>query len=115
MKDDRLYLIHILECIRRIEEYVADDQDRFFQSTLVQDGVLRNLQTLAESAQRLSETIKKNYPEVDWRGLSGLRNILVHDYLGVNLREVWQLLATRLPPLKDTIQRILGDLEGTHS
>ena len=79
MRDNRLYLIHIKECIARIEQYVADGRDGFMDSTLIQDGVIRNLQTLAESTQRISDTIRLAHPEVDWRGIVGLRNILVHN------------------------------------
>lgn len=81
MKDDRLYLIHILECIARIEQYVSGGREPFIGSTLIQDAVLRNLQTLGQSAMRLSEAIRESRPEVDWRGIIGLRNVLVHDYL----------------------------------
>jgi uncharacterized protein with HEPN domain len=55
VKDDRVYLKHILRCIARIEEYTAAGREGFFSSHLIQDGVIRNLQTLAESSQRLSE------------------------------------------------------------
>lgn len=80
MKDDRVYLKHVLRCIARIEEYTATGRESFFSSHLIQDGVIRNLQTLAESSQRLSESIKESYADVDWKGLAGFRNVLVHDY-----------------------------------
>ena len=76
MKDDRVYLGHILRCISRIEEYTIEGRETFFSSPLIQDGVIRNLQTLAESSQRLSEDIKARYPAVDWKGLAGFRNVL---------------------------------------
>lgn len=65
MKDDRVYLGHILCCVSRIEEYTSEGREKFFASHLVQDGVIRNLQTLAESSQRLNEDIKAQYPAVD--------------------------------------------------
>ncbi len=79
MKDDRVYLGHILRCIARIEEYTVNGRDTFFASHLVQDGVVRNLQTLAESSRRLSQDVKALHPGVDWKGLAGFRNVLVHD------------------------------------
>jgi len=82
VKDDRVYLKHILRCIARIEEYTAAGRESFFSSHLIQDGVIRNLQTLAESSQRLSEGVRGSQPSVDWKGLAGFRNVLVHDYLG---------------------------------
>ncbi len=73
MKDDRIYLRHILRCVSRIEEYVADGRDAFMASHLIQDGVIRNLQTLAESSQCVSEPRKASQPGVDWKGLAGFR------------------------------------------
>jgi uncharacterized protein with HEPN domain len=67
MKDDKLYLIHISECIARIEQYTAEGKDTFFADTKTQDAVLRNLQVLAESVKTLSDSLKTSYPDVDWR------------------------------------------------
>ena len=107
MKDDRLYLIHIRESIARIEEYTTEGRAAFFTDTRTQDAVLRNLQTMAESTQRLSTDLKSAHPEIDWRGISGLRNILVHDYLGINLIRVWEIVERDLPLLKEQIATIL--------
>ncbi len=85
MKDDRLYLIHILESIDRVEEYTSDGMEQFLIDKKTQDAVLRNLQILAESTQRISPELKSAHTEIDWRGISGFRNVLVHGYLGVNL------------------------------
>lgn len=65
MKDDCVYLRHILECIRRLEENVAEGRDRFLKSHTLQDAVLRNLQTMAESTQRISYDLKAAHPEVE--------------------------------------------------
>ncbi len=90
MKDDTLYLIHIRECIERIEKYTAEGgKDAFLASTLIQDALMRNLQIMAESTQHLSNTAKEAHPEVDWYKISGFRNVLVHGYLGVDLDRVW--------------------------
>ena len=68
-KDDRLYLIHIKECIDKIDRYSSIGRAEFFGNTMVQDAIVRNLQTLAESTQRLSNKAKARKPEVDWRAL----------------------------------------------
>ncbi|KON81976.2 DUF86 domain-containing protein [Azoarcus sp. PA01] len=106
---DRVYLTHMLECITRIDEYVGGDEGRFRSSRLIQDAVLRNLQTLAESSQRLSAAIKAAEPQVPWRAISGFRNILVHDYLGVDVDSVWQVVKRELPPLKAALARMRGE------
>lgn len=77
----------------------------------MQDAVLRNLQVLAESSRKIPETLKAQYPEVDWRGIAGFRNILVHDYLGIDLERVWGVIANRLPGLKEVITAMKESLD----
>lgn len=110
MKDDRLYLIHIGECIARIEQYTAGGEADFKNSALIQDAVLRNLQTLAESSQRISDRLKTSHPSVPWRNISGFRNVLVHQYLGVDLDYVWRVVEHDVPLLKEQVHAILQDL-----
>jgi uncharacterized protein with HEPN domain len=97
---DELYLTHMLECVEHIEEYVQGNEHLFRNSRLVQDAVLRNLQTLAESSQRLSPTFKSEAAEIPWRAIAGFRNILVHDYLGIDLEVIWRVVSSELPQLK---------------
>ena len=89
MRDDRLYLIHIGECIERILRYTAGGRDVFLGDTMVQDAVTRNLQVLAESTRRLSDGLKARRSEVDWRAIGAFRNVIVHDYLGLDIPQVW--------------------------
>ncbi len=107
MKDDRLYLVHIVECITRIHDYTAPGRAEFLRSTLIQDAVMRNLQILTESSQRVSEELKADHPGVDWRAMAGFRNVLVHDYLSIDLAIVWNVIERDLPGLKRQIQAIL--------
>jgi uncharacterized protein with HEPN domain len=108
MKDDRLYLIHISECIERIESYIRGKNKKdFINSSLIQDAIIRNLQVLAESTQRLSNELKERENEIDWFKIAGFRNILVHDYLGVDIERVWNILEKDLPTLKSAIQKML--------
>jgi uncharacterized protein with HEPN domain len=111
VKDDRVYLKHILRCIARIEEYTAAGRESFFSSHLIQDGVIRNLPTLAESSQRLSERIRMSQSMVDWKGLAGFRNVLVHDYLGVDLEYVYRAVEQDVPRLKLACEGTLQGLE----
>jgi uncharacterized protein with HEPN domain len=110
MKEDRLYLIHISECIGRIEQYLPDrSKQTFLSSSLLQDAILRNLQTMAESTQHLSDSLKAKHPEINWRKITGFRNLLVHDYLGVDAERVWKIIEIELPTLKQTITTMLRD------
>ncbi len=100
MKDDAVYVQHVLECIARIEQYTKAGRAEFITSTLIQDGVIRNLQTLGQSVLKLSEPFKSTHPEVDWKSIVGLRNVLVHDYLGISVVRVWEIVEQDLPTLK---------------
>jgi len=109
MSKDRLYLVHIGECITRIKEYTVGGKDVFLSDPRTQDAVMRNLQTLAESTQRLSEDVRARHPDVNWRGIAGFRNVLVHGYLGVNPVRIWQIVEVDLPTLEQQITEILGE------
>jgi uncharacterized protein with HEPN domain len=109
VSDDRLYLIHILECIEYIEQYTASGYRSFRETKMIQDAVLRNLHTLTESTQRLSNTAKDAHPEVDWQGVARFRNVIVHDYLGIDLARIWDIVRQDLPTLKRSIAAMLAE------
>ncbi len=104
---DIALLDHIANCIERIREYTANSQDKFESSHLVQDAVVRNLQTLAESTQRLSPSLKETESSVPWRKIAGFRNVLAHDYLQVDLAVVWSVIERDLPELSAAIERMI--------
>ena len=108
MKDDRLYLIHILECIERIASYTADGREAFMGSPMRQDAVIRNFEVIGEAAKHLSESFKVEHSEVPWRRVAGFRDILIHDYIGVDLQEVWTVVEKDLPALEEAIRRMMG-------
>jgi uncharacterized protein with HEPN domain len=106
--DDQIYLTHILECVALIQSYTRNGKGEFMGSALVQDAVLRRLQTMAESTQRLSDHLKTKAPEVDWRSLAGFRNVLVHDYLGgIDLERVWDAVELYLPGLEAAVRKLM--------
>lgn len=107
MSRDKLYLEHILGCIGRIEEYSAAGRDIFLANTLVQDGILRNLQIPAESAGRISESTRELAPQIAWQQMRGFRNILVHDYLGIDMQFVWEIVRDDLPALRKQAGKLL--------
>lgn len=106
LQGDALYLRHMLECIGRIDEYVGGNEERFKNSRLIQDAVVRNLQTLAEPSQRLSETMQAGEAGIPWRAMAGFRNILVHDYLGIDADVIWRVAADELPHLRAALNRL---------
>ena len=98
------------DCPDRILEYTNAERSRFETSRLVQDAVIRNLQTLTESSQRLSDEIKSTEPQIPWRELAGFRNVIVHGYLGVDLGAVWLVVEQDLPALSEAVNRMLTQL-----
>lgn len=108
---DLAYLDFILDAIDRIEDYTRDGRARLFGDRMVQDAVLRNLQTLSEATSRLSESARSQHPEIPWRVIAGFRNVLTHDYLGINLDLVWPVVEEQLPNLKRAILAIRSKLD----
>lgn len=107
MKNDRLYVIHVVECINRILEFTIEGKTFFLSDLKTQDAVLRNLHILSESIQKISSETKLKYPATPWREISAFRNVVVHDYLGVDLERIWDIVERDLPPLKLNMERIL--------
>ena len=110
MKDDAFYLRHILESIHRVEEDTAAGADAFRASRVTQDAVLRNLQVLAESCQRLSASLKARWPQVEWSQIAAFRNVLVHDYLGVDLEQVWKITQSDVRALRKNVEVMLREI-----
>lgn len=104
---DRVLLVHMRDCLERITEYTVGGWLQFQSSRLVQDATVRNLQTLTESSQRLSQGLKATEPDVPWRELSGFRNVVVHGYLGIDLAAVWLVIEQDLPPLAAAVNRMI--------
>ena len=108
-RDDKVYLRHILDAIDKIEEYLKNiDEDRFKSVTLLQDGVIRQIQIIGEAAQHLSSSIVDIYTDVPWGDIAGMRHKLVHDYFGVDIDAVWKVAKEDIPELKKKVKQILG-------
>lgn len=108
MKDDRVYLKHILDAVGAIEDYTKGGQDAFAATRMIQDAVIRNLEVIGEAVKNLSPTLRGNHPEIPWQRIAGLRDILIHQYFGVDLGGVWGVVANRLPELKRHIEQLLN-------
>ncbi len=100
-KDPRVYLAHILECLEKIERFTAQGKGRFLQDPMVFDAVLRNFEVIGEAAKRLDDSYRTAHAEVPWRALAGLRDVLIHQYEGVDPERVWSIVETRRAPLEE--------------
>lgn len=113
MKNDRVYVEHILECITKINRFAGKDFSEFLNDDKTQDAIYRNLQIMAESVTRISHDTKSSHPEVPWRRLAAFRNVIVHDYFGIDASEVIQILTDEMPRLRQQMLVILREQGGT--
>ncbi len=104
MRNQLLYLDHIVESIQEIQQFTRDGRASFFESALIQAAVMRNLQTLIESAKRLDPEATGRHPEIAWERMAGLRNRLVHDYLAIDLETIWEIVSRDLGPLRGLLK-----------
>jgi|APFre7841882724_1041349.scaffolds.fasta_scaffold163452_2 uncharacterized protein with HEPN domain len=108
-KDFRLYLDDIVDAIHQIRTYLeGQNEEAFKKDRKTQDAVIRNLEIIGEAAGKLPEHIQKNEPDIDWRKITGLRNILIHEYFGINLPIIWDVVQNKLTPLEAVCRRLLA-------
>jgi len=107
---DRLYLSHILDALNKIETYVTVGRETFLATSHWQDAVIRQLEIVGEATKRISPDLCSKHPNVPWRRIAGLRDVLIHDYMGVDLNAVWEITQKEVPALKTNIQGILNSM-----
>jgi len=109
MKDNTLYLGHIRDAIDKIESYILDvNYEQFASNNMMIDAVVRELAIIGEATNNLSEDFRKNHPEIPFRDIIDMRNILIHNYTDVNIKVVWDTCKNNLPDLKKIVADILG-------
>lgn len=113
MKDRRVFLQHLAECLARIREYTAGGSDAFLSDHKTQDAVIRNLEIIGQIVRDLGpETLATQRPEVPWVRIAGTRNILAHQYLGVDLSLVWNIVERELSALEAAVAELLRERQG---
>jgi uncharacterized protein with HEPN domain len=111
VKGDQLYLKHILDAIDKVDTYIAVGHEVFIASSHWQDAVIRQLEIIGEATKRLSKQFCSRHSDVPWRRIAGLRDVLIHDYMGVDINAVWEITQKNLPPLRLRVESILRELE----
>lgn len=106
MKNDRIYLFHISEAIEKTFAFTADGKEVFFADAKTQDAVVRNFEIIGEAAKRISDSTKKLSPSIRCRTVSGLRDVLIHNYMGVDWDEIWNIITNHLPQLQSDIKML---------
>lgn len=108
MNRDALYLRHVLDAIGKIERYAAVGYAEFMAASHWQDAVIRQLEIIGEAVKRISPETLGNRPDIPWRRIAGMRDVLIHDYMGVDLEAVWQVAQHELAQLRQAVEELLG-------
>jgi len=109
MRDDLVYLHHIIDAVSSIEEYTANGREAFMASKMIQDAVIRNLEVIGEAVKNISPSFRNEHSGIPWKQIAGLRDILIHQYFGVDLNIVWLVVENRLPGLMLSLEDLLGE------
>jgi uncharacterized protein with HEPN domain len=111
-RDYKVYLGDMLVAAERIRSYTSGLTYQTFRGdTRTIDAVLRNLEVLGEAAKQVPEIIRSKHPDVEWRKLTGLRDILIHGYFGIDLDIIWDIVDTKLVPLTEQLSTLIRQLE----
>lgn len=109
-KDQTVFLKHILDSIRYINEYTKDkSQEEFLDSAETQDAVMRRLSIIGEASKNISPALREKHSRINWKAIVGLKNVLVHEYFGVDMKVIWHIAKDDVPNLKSEILKMLKE------
>lgn len=108
----KLFIEDILEAMNKIEEYIKGlSYEDFTEKEMVEDAVIRKMEIIGEAAKNVPENIKAQYKNIPWKKMVGLRNLTIHEYFGVDLSIIWEIVTKNIPAAKPDIQKVLEDME----
>jgi len=114
-KDIKVFIQDILESIELIEDYAKGVNKEDFldkdDNLQMKDAIIRRLEIIGEAVKNIPDDFKKDYPDIPWKQISGMKDVLIHEYFGVSLERVWNTAKEDLPELKEVIVKILKDIK----
>lgn len=111
-RDFGVFVEDILESIGRIEEYTKDiSEGEFYNNIQLQDSIIRRFEIIGEAVKHIPQKVKDQYSEIPWKEISGTRDILIHEYFGVNLKRIWDTIQDDILPFKKQLTKLLQDVD----
>ena len=108
-KNDAVYIQHILERIERIQSFIyGKSLDDFEQSLLLQDAIVRNFEVMGEATKNLTSEFRRTHSHIPWKSIAGTRDVLIHDYIKVDVKAIWLTVGNDLPPLRASLIELLA-------
>jgi len=111
-KEPKIFIEHILQCIEHLEQYLKGiTKTEFLDSVQLQDAVIRRIEIIGEAVKNIPKQVKNKYPDIAWKEIAGMRDILIHEYFGVDLELTWKAAKKDVRNLKSKILKVKKDLE----
>lgn len=112
MRNYKLYLKDILQAIKKIDKYTQDlELESLKRNALIIDATVRNLEIIGEASKNIPASIREKHPNIEWKKISGLRDILIHEYFGIDIQILWDIIKNKLPDLKKKVARVLKSVQ----
>ena len=112
MKSDKIYILHMIDSMDQISEYTDQiTSGEFKENRLIQDAVIRNFEVIGEAAKNVSDETREAYPHIPWKNMAGMRDKLIHNYMGVDLDAVWNTIEDIIPSMRDELLEVSNSID----